>query len=178
MKKNTEYLKARISAYFIDYFLILLIFATSLFFFTFLMFFFLNVETPEDGLVGGPTTDFLFVNIVMAISTLGYFTISEALISTTAGKKLNIIDTCDEAETRSKITPKQALIRNLLKIRPELLVVDLLIGFYMRPTSNQRASEILSKTTVTKSSGFKGFTTRENQTNRRKNMGRPGRTYF
>ncbi len=151
MEVTPRYFKFRVGAYLIDYFLVLMFLSMGSIPVVFLMTF-----IPE---LDNPTTLPFIIQIFFVLFSIGYFVILEALTSTTIGKKLYGLETTEKTEPG--ITYKQAFIRNLSKIRPELIFIDLLIGYWMRPSRNQRALEIFSKTTVNESIPKRRYTERE-----------------
>ncbi len=151
MEITPHHLKFRVGAYLIDYFLILLFLSIGMIPVAFLM-----VFIPE---LDNPTTLPFYTQVLFVLFSIGYFVILEALTSTTIGKKLYGLETTEKTEPG--ITYKQAFIRNLSKIRPELIFIDLLVGYWMRPSRNQRALEIFSRTTVTESTSKRQYTKRE-----------------
>jgi hypothetical protein len=86
------------------------------------------------------------------VIALCYFSISEWRISKTLGKMICIIgvksESRGELEEISQITFKESLTRNFSKIWPEIIILDFIVGFLMKPSKIQRAGEIWSKTTV------------------------------
>ena len=97
-----------------------------------------------------------YIGIILAeafLFTILYFTISEIKLSQTVGKKFYSIGIADEGVTGG-ITVIQSVVRNLLKILPWLVIIDFVIGYFIRPKSNQRALGILSKTKVVEMEGF------------------------
>ena len=138
----------------IDYFLVLMLLSIGSIPLAFMM-----VFLPE---LDDPSTLTFFTQILFVLFSFGYFVILERVTSTTIGKKLYSLEISEKSEPW--ITYKQALIRNLSKIRPELILIDLLIGYWMRPSRNQRALEIFSHTTVTESTPERKYTEREEST--------------
>ena len=74
-----------------------------------------------------------------------YFLILDSLISTTIGKKLVGLRVIDERGF--KISFNQSLSRNIGKIRPELTLLDYIIGnFLVKPSNDLRLLEIWAGT--------------------------------
>lgn len=151
MEITPQYLKFRVGAYLIDYFLVLMFSSIGIIPIAILMVFIPELDDPR-------TLPF-FTQVIFVLFSIGYFFILETITSTTIGKKLYGLETTEKAEPG--ITYKQAFIRNLSKIRPELLFIDLLLGYWIRPSRNQRVLEILSKTTVNESIPKRKYTKRE-----------------
>ena len=156
MEKNTNHLKPRILAYSIDYFLILIFIAIGFVPIVIFIFF-----VGFSSFIVRPTL-LIYFQISLFVFPLGYFFILEVFASTTLGKK--ICDLKIIVETGSRMTYKQSFIRNLSKVRPELIIIDLLVGYLINPSKDQRALEILSKTSVTKADALRKFTAREQST--------------
>jgi len=76
----------------------------------------------------------------------GYPILLEGLFSTTIGKKLFGLIVIDVSGIR--ISWKQAIIRNLPKTQAEFLFFDVLIGKYIQKTTNQRALDQVAETLV------------------------------
>ncbi|MHA2203735.1 MAG: RDD family protein [Candidatus Hodarchaeales archaeon] len=155
MEEKSGVLKLRILAYFIDFFLILLL--GSIGFIPIVLFL---------ALAGFPSYYVqpifrYYSQINVFLFPLPYFIIQERVISTTLGKRLCDLETL--AETGTKITYKESFIRNLSRIRPELVIIDLIIGFLISPTK-QRFLEIVSTTTVINADKLKDFTKKEQST--------------
>jgi hypothetical protein len=92
---------------------------------------------------------------------LPYFIIQEKIISTTLGKKLCDLETI--TETGERLTYKESIIRNLSRIRPELVFIDLIFGFLITQT-DQRFLGRVSHTTVFYADKFKDYTQKEEDT--------------
>lgn len=137
------FLKQRILAYFVDYIIILMIFIIG-----FLPVVFFAAFEDWDYNTIQTTYSLIFLPLI----TILYFTISEIKLSQTAGKKFYSIGIVDERST-GHISVKQSIIRNLVKFLPWLVIIDFIIGYFMRP-SNQRVLGILSKTKVAEMEGF------------------------
>lgn len=137
------FLKQRIFAYFVDYILILMIFITG---FIPLVIFAALEDWDFDTI-----RTFYFI-IFLPLTSLLYYAISERKLSQTVGKKFFDIGIVDE-ESTGHITAKQSIIRNLVKFLPWLVIIDFIIGYFMRP-SNQRVLGIISKTKVDEMEGF------------------------
>ncbi|UCE14990.1 MAG: RDD family protein [Candidatus Heimdallarchaeota archaeon] len=155
MEADIAVLGHRIVAYFVDYCVIFLI--------TVILLLFLPYTPESDHLI------FTVINhLVFMMTTIIYFILLESVISSTAGKKLTqlgtIIDLRGKENAQIRIRPKQALLRNLVKIRPESLLVDFIIGLIMNRKIGQRSSELYSKTIVVRTSQH--YTSREQSTNR------------
>lgn len=159
METETEILKMRLMAYIVDFFLMFFFYAISLI--PVMIFLSLIIYSESD-----------LVNIFNMITfygiyffTVAYFTVNEAMISTTLGKRICDLKTIEylnsdeySDDEESKITWKQAFIRSLLKIRPEILIFDVLIGFYVKYGKFQRTSESISNTKVIYADFISGFT--------------------
>jgi len=154
MERTTSLLRFRVLAYFADFFLILMFLSVGLIGTTLLMFFIPELDSPN--------TLTLYMGIFFILISFGYFTFLEAFTSTTLGKKLYDLETVDE--TGSKMIFKQSFIRNLPKIHPILVIIDFIIGYFIKPSTNQRALDILSETAVTKSTTVTKYTQREQST--------------
>ncbi|UCE14093.1 MAG: RDD family protein [Candidatus Heimdallarchaeota archaeon] len=154
MEITPYFFRFRVLAYFADFFLVLMFTSVGLIGATMSMFFIPELETHD---ILPLITGILFILI-----SFGYFTFAEAFASTTLGKFLYDLETIDESG--SKITFKQALIRNLPKVRPEFVIIDLIVGYIIRPSTNQRLFDILSKTNSTKSAVDRKYTQREQST--------------
>ncbi|MHA1449102.1 MAG: RDD family protein [Candidatus Hodarchaeales archaeon] len=87
-----------------------------------------------------------YMRIAVFIIPVIYFILMEKYFSTTLGKILFDLEIVSESKT--ELTMTGAVLRNLTKIRPELLVIDSIIGFIVNPAKKQRLFEIFSKTTV------------------------------
>ncbi|MHA1968065.1 MAG: RDD family protein [Candidatus Hodarchaeales archaeon] len=137
------FLKQRIFAYFIDYILVLSVLITGflpvVFFAAFEDWDFNTIRT-------------IYFIIFFPLISILYYMISEIKLSQTLGKKFYSIGIVDEGSSEH-ITVKQSIIRNLLKFLPWLVIIDFIMGYFMRP-SNQRALGILSKTKVDVMEGF------------------------
>lgn len=155
MEENIGALKLRVLAYFIDFFLIILFgtigFLPIVLFLAFAGYPVIYVQ---------PALRYYSV-INVFLFPLPYFIIQERVISTTLGKKLCDLETLSDTGTR--ITYKESIIRNLSKIRPELVIIDLLIGFLINRT-DQRFLEIVSHTIVLDANKLKDFTKQEQST--------------
>ncbi len=140
------FLKQRILAYFVDYIIILMIFVTG---FIPLVIFAAIEDWDFD------TIQTFYFIIALPVTSLLYFAISEIKLSQTAGKKfynIGIVGIVDEGST-GHITVRQSIIRNLVKFLPWLVIIDFIIGYFMK-TSNQRVLGIFSKTKVAEMEGF------------------------
>ncbi|MFX1516880.1 MAG: RDD family protein [Promethearchaeota archaeon] len=153
--EDTSVLQLRVLAYVIDFFLILMFGAIG---FVLIILFL--------ALVGFPTQYVqplfqLYSQMNVYLFPLPYFIIQEKVISTTLGKKLCNLEIV--ADTTTGVTYKEAIIRNLSKIRPEFLFIDLLLGFLIN-RADQRFLEYISNTTVFYSDKFQNFTKSERET--------------
>lgn len=155
MEENTGVLKLRVLAYFIDFFLILL-FGTIGF----------VPITLFLGFAGFPSYYFYpifryYSYILLFFFPLPYFIIQEKVISTTLGKKLCDLETITEAG--EGLTYKESIIRNISRIRPELVLIDLVFGFLITQT-DQRFLGRVSHTTVIHADKLKEYTQKEEDT--------------
>lgn len=160
MDSETEVLKMRLYAYIVDLFLMFLFFAISLIPVTIVLGILISSETDFSNILN--FTIFFGLYIFAWI----YFALNEKMISTTLGKKLCDLKTIEyfdseekdyNPDTDSKISVRQALIRSLLKMRPEILIFDCL-GFYIKYGKYQRISESMSNTKVIYADAISGFT--------------------
>lgn len=154
MEITPYFLRFCVLAYFADFFLVLMFTSVGLVGTTLLMFFIPELDSPD--------TFPLLTGILFILISFGYFTFAEAFASTTLGKLLYNLETIEE--TGSKMTFKQSFIRSLPKIRPEFVIIDFIVGYVIRPSTNQRFFDILSKTTITKSATDRKYTQREQST--------------
>ncbi|MFX1534805.1 MAG: RDD family protein [Promethearchaeota archaeon] len=77
-----------------------------------------------------------------------YFILLERLFATTLAKRILGLKVCDASGIR--ITLKQSIIRNFSKLSPLLLVLDVLIGRYMKKEEHQRVLDLFAETIVLK----------------------------
>lgn len=117
------------------------------------------------------TADAEIVSLVVAAITvpIAYFMVFEGSKGTTIGKKLyNLMVTDDnvdwEDEEYVKFSYIRAMIRNVSKVRLELVIIDLLFGYTLSRNKNQRFLEQISKTRVI--SYDPKYTTSEKKTQR------------
>ncbi|MHA1944822.1 MAG: RDD family protein [Candidatus Hodarchaeales archaeon] len=145
MKFETEYLKERAIAYLIDYITIFLIMSIGLMFITIATAFGPEMSEEEYN---------RFFNFLVYASfwvvSFGYFIIAEWKFSTTLGKMICIIGISNESDLEGdelkRITLKQSMIRNFSKMRAELMLLDIIVGLYIKPSKIRRAGSIVSKT--------------------------------
>ena len=111
---NTKYLKERIIAYLIDYFMIFFIMTLGLIFLTIITAFDPDMTVDEFMVIQQ-----LYMFISFFLISLGYFSVSEWRTGTTLGKMICIIgvknESGQESEGESKISYKQSFVRNFSK---------------------------------------------------------------
>ena len=132
-------IKIRMLAYLADFFLVLMLAAMSAIPFTLTLAFIPGMEESQEIIP-------LFAQLSMIILPVPYFVLLEKYLATTPGKKLFELEV--NTVTESELTFTQSIIRNITKIRPEILVLDLIIGYFINSSRKQRLTEIMSKTSV------------------------------
>ena len=145
MSENFKNVNERIAAYVIDHFLIFLCWVTALAFFVVILFFI--PETHDETLMETLIATFRILSLFPI--TILYFTLFEFWKATTPGKKLFNLEVFNKPKEEGKsLTLKQVFIRNLSKLRIELLILDLFVGFIVSLREKQRLLEKLSDTYV------------------------------
>lgn len=88
----------------------------------------------------------LYVTVILFILMFVYFWLFEAIYSTTPGKKL--FDLGVKKDSEEKLTLKDSFIRNISKIRPELVAIDYIIGMLIKLSTKYRLLDIVVKTEI------------------------------
>ncbi|WNZ30448.1 MAG: RDD family protein [Candidatus Bathyarchaeota archaeon] len=82
------------------------------------------------------------------IFAVAYFVIAETTYGTTIGKHLLGLKVVTRAD--QKISLEKAFIRNISKIHEVLLLLDVIIGIVTLPDLNQKYTDEIANTTITK----------------------------
>lgn len=147
MDEQSKTVINRILAFIVDYFFAL---ACANF-----IWYFLSSILLGDPLLSDSRLELVFFVITSMTVPIAYFTLFEGFLGTTPGKKFYtlvvIYDNEDETEKEdAKILLIQAFLRNLTKIRIELVFIDLLLGNITKFPTSERLLSQLSKTQVIK----------------------------
>ncbi|MDG6222109.1 MAG: RDD family protein [Candidatus Bathyarchaeota archaeon] len=82
------------------------------------------------------------------IFAVAYFVVVETTYGTTIGKRLLGLKVVTRAD--QKISLEKALIRNISKIHEVFLILDVIIGIVTLPDLNQKYTDEIANTTITK----------------------------
>ena len=139
MEKEKNLVVPRILAYSIDFI------ASFIFLIIPLIFLIIGMAlfTPEMDVEA--VTSF-YVTVILFILMFIYFLFFEVKYSTTPGKKL--FDLGVKKDSDEKITFKDSFIRNISKIRPELVAIDFVVGMLLKLSTKYRLLDVVAKTEV------------------------------
>jgi len=110
--------------------------------------FLINIQQESHALVDNPELLKLFTFLgVLYLFWIGYLTFSETLLSSTPGKL--ILQLIVLTENLTPLTPKEALVRNILRLL-EFHIVMLFLGFFLALISHrrQRLGDLVARSIV------------------------------